>query len=276
MLKKFLNTSEFKSLKIIEKTLKNSKYKVFPGLPLYAVFDNKDNEFNREEKRYIHESTFDFVIFNEKSFPQLTIEFDGPVHDIYKKKRISDIKKNRICMKQGLYLLRIRDFHLKEYEKITILEYILLRFIRWNIEQKKLVQDMYDFFESLSEEEFEEYTRDGVLDPSIDPTVIFDLRYPFPGIEDIKKRISNIYGIHDRDIFSGGIEMRFKEDGSVTHIARKSLNASIAMTDNGVTQKINIKFSTPVNLLWCIPTEKDWNYSENQGDNGVRLHKFTK
>jgi len=266
MLKKFLNTSEFKSLKIIEKTLKNSKYKVFPGLPLYAVFGNRDNEFNREEKRYIHESTFDFVIFNEKSFPQLAIEFDGPVHDIYKKKRMSDIKKNRICMKQGLYLLRIRDFHLKEYEKITILEYILLRFIRWNIERNKLVQDMYDFFESLSEEEFEEYTRDGVLDPSIDPTVIFDLRYPFPGIEDIKERISSIYGIHDRDIFSRGIEMRFKEDGSITHIARKSLNASIAMIDSGVTQKINIKFSTPVNLLWCIPTEKDWHDSESQHD----------
>jgi len=54
ILKKFLNTSEFKSLKIIEKTLKNSKYKVFLGLPLYAVFSDKDNEFNREEKRYIH------------------------------------------------------------------------------------------------------------------------------------------------------------------------------------------------------------------------------
>ena len=266
MLKKFLNTSEYKSLEIIERVLKDSNYKVFPGLPLYEVFDNKNNEFSKEERRYIRDSTFDFVVFDEKSFPQLAIEFDGPVHDIYEKKRLSDIKKNRICKKQGLCLLRIRDFHLRKYEKITILEYILLRFIRWNIEQEKLVQDMYDFFESLNEEEFEEYTSDGILDPSVDPTVIFDLRYPFPWIEDVKKRISNIYGIHDRDIFSGGIEMRFKEDGSVTHIARKSLNASIAMTDNGVTQKINIKFSTPVNLLWCIPTEKDWNYSENQYD----------
>ena len=266
MLKKFLNTSEFKSLKIIEKTLKNSKYKVFPGLPLYAVFGNKDNEFNREEKRCIHDSTFDFVVFDEKTFPQLAIEFDGPVHDICEKKMLSDIKKNRICKKQGLYLLRIRDFHLRKYEKITVLEYILLRFIRWNIEQKKLVQDMYDFFGSLNEEKFEEYTRDGILDPSIDPTVIFDLRYPFPGIEDVKKRISNIYGIHDRDIFSGGIEMRFKEDGSITHIARKSLNTSIAIINSGVNQKINIKFFTPINLLWCIPTEKDWNRSESPYD----------
>lgn len=93
MLKKFLNTSEFKSLKIIEKTLKNSNYKVYPSLPLYIVIDNKDNEFSKEEKRYIHESTFDFVIFNEKSFPQLAIEFDGPVHDIHKEKIMSDIKK---------------------------------------------------------------------------------------------------------------------------------------------------------------------------------------
>jgi very-short-patch-repair endonuclease len=266
MLKKFLNTSEFKSLKIIEKTLKNSKYKAFPGLPLYAVFGNKDNEFNREEKRYIHESTFDFVIFNEKSFPQLAIEFDGPVHDIYKKKRMSDIKKNRICMKQGLYLLRIRDFHLKEYEKITILEYILLRFIRWDIEQKKLVQDMYDFFESSSEEEFEDYTRDGILDPSIDPTVIFDLRYPFPGIEGIKKRILNIYGIQDRDIFSGGSEMKTEEDGSITHIEYKFLKTSIKLINSNATQNKNVKFSAPVNLLCFLPTEKDWNRSERPYD----------
>jgi very-short-patch-repair endonuclease len=262
MLKKFLNTSEYKSLEIIERTLKNSNYKVFPELPLYKIFDNKNNEFSKEEKRYIHESTFDFVIFNEKSFPQLAIEFDGPVHDIHKEKIMSDIKKNRICKKQGLYLLRIRDFHLKKYEKITILEYILLRFIRWNIEQKKLVQDMYDFFESLSKEEFEEHTRDGVLDPSIDPTVIFDLRYPFPGIEDVKKRMRNIYGIFDRDIFNRGDETRIEEDGSIKHIERRQLEASIKMINSIDAQEINIIFSAPVNLLCLMPTEKDWNRSE--------------
>ena len=169
-------------------------------------------------------------------------------------------------MKQGLYLLRIRDFHLKEYEKITILEYILLRFIRWNIEQEKLVQDMYDFFESLSEEEFEEYTRDGVLDPSIDPTVIFDLRYPFPGIEDVKKRMRNIYGIFDRDIFNRGDETRIEEDGSITHIERRQLGASIKMINNKATQEINMIFSASVNLLCLIPTEKDWNRSESPYD----------
>jgi len=262
MLKNFLNTSEYKSLKIIERALKDSNYKVFPGLPLYEIFDNKNNEFSKEERRYIRDSIFDFVVFDEKSFPQLAIEFDGPVHDIYEKKKLSDIKKNRICKKQDLYLLRIRDFHLRKYEKITVLEYILLRFIRWNIEQKKLVQDMYDFFESLSEEEFEEYTRDGVLDPSIDPTVIFDLRYPFPGIEDVKKRMRNIYGIFDRDIFNRGDETRIEEDGSITHIERRQLEASIKMINSIDAQEINIIFSAPVNLLCLMSTEKDWNRSE--------------
>jgi hypothetical protein len=138
----------------------------------------------------------------------------------------------------------------------------LLRFIRWNIEQKKLVQGMYDFFESLSEEEFEEYTRDGVLDPSIDPTVIFDLRYPFPGIEDVKKRMRNIYGIFDKDIFNRGDETRIEEDGSITHIERRQLEASIKMINSIDAQEINIIFSAPVNLLCLMPTEKDWNRSE--------------
>jgi len=266
MLKKFLNTSEYKSFEIIERALKDSNYKVFPGLPLYEIFNNKNNEFSKEERRYIRDSTFDFVVFDEKTFPQLAIEFDGPVHDICEKKMLSDIKKNRICKKQGLYLLRIRDFHLRKYEKITVLEYILLRFIRWNIEQKKLVQDMYDFFGSLNEEKFEECTRDGVLDPSIDPTVIFDLRYPFPGIEDVKKRMRNIYGIFDRDIFNRGDETRIEEDGSITHIEHRQLGASIKMINNKATQEINMIFSASVNLLCLIPTEKDWNRSESPYD----------
>jgi len=266
MLKKFLNTSEYKSLKIIERTLKDSNYKVFPELPLYKIFYNKNNEFSKEEKRYIHDSTFDFVVFDEKSFPKLVIEFDGPMHDIYEKKRLSDIKKNRICMKQGLNLLRIRDFHLKNYEKITILEYILLRFIKWNIEYGKLVQDLHSFFKGSSEEEVADYTRDGILDPTIDPTVIFDLRYPFPGIEDVKKRMSNIYGIFDRDIFSRGGETKIEEDGSITHIEYKLLETSIKMINSNATQKINIIFSAPVNLLCFMPIEKDWNHSESPYD----------
>jgi len=274
MLKKFLNTSEYKSLKIIERALKDSNYKVFPGLPLYEIFDNKNNEFSKEERRYICDSTFDFVIFNKNSFPQLAIEFDGPLHDICEKKKLIDIKKNRICKKQDLYLLRIRDFHLRKYEKITVLEYILLRFIRWNMEQKKLVQDLNDFFESLNEEESEEYARDGVLDPSIDPIVIFDLRYPFPGIEDIKKRILNIYGIHDRDIFSGRSEMKIERDGSVTHTECKQLKTSIKMINSNATQEINIIFSAPVNLLCLMPTEKDWNRSERPYNYFKKSGKF--
>jgi very-short-patch-repair endonuclease len=266
MLKNLLNTSEYKSLEMIEKALKDSNYKVFPGLPLYEVFDNKNNEFSKEERKYIRDSTFDFVVVNEKSFPQLAIEFDGPVHDIYEKKRLSDIKKNRICMKQGLDLLRIRDFHLRKYEKITILEYILLRFIKWNIEYGKLVQDLHSFFEDLSEEEVADYTRDGILDPTIDPTVIFDLKYPFPGIEDIKKRMSNIYGICDRNIFSRGGETKIEEDGSITHIEYKLLETPIKMINSNAIQKINIIFSAPVNLLCFMPTEKDWNRSESPYD----------
>jgi len=274
MLKRFLNTSEYKTLEIIKKSLKDTNYRVYPNLPLYVIFANKNNEFNREERRYIQDSTFDFVVFDENSFPRLTIEFDGPVHDIFEKKKASDIKKNRICMKQRLPLLRIRDFHLKEYEKITILEYILLRFVKWNIERDQILEEVNDFFAELSEQEVKNYTMDGILDPSVDPTVIFDLKYPFPGITKIKQRISNIYGISDRNILGNKSLSKVEEDGSITYIEYRKLKTSIKMSNNSVDQDINKMFSAPINLLCLIPTEKDWDPSESAHDYFKKCGRF--
>ena len=274
MLKRFLNTSDDKTLEIIKKSLKDTNYRVYPNLPLYVIFTNKNNEFNREERRYIQDSTFDFVIFDENSFPKLTIEFDGPVHDIYKKKKASDIKKNRICMKQKLPLLRIRDFHLKEHEKITILEYIILRFVKWNIEYDQILEEVNNYFTELSEQEVKEYTMDGILDPSVDPTVIFDLKYPFPGITKIIQRISSVYGVYDRNILGNKSLSKIEEDGSITYVEYRQLTTSIKMSNNSVDQEINKMFSASINLLCLMPTEKDWDPSESAHDYFKKCRKF--
>lgn len=263
MLRRFLNTSEYKTLGIIKKSLKETSYTVSSSLPLYIIFSNDNNIFDREEMRYIQRATFDFVVFDDHSLPTLAIEFDGPVHDIYEKKKLSDIKKNRICMKEGLPLIRIKDFHLEEYEKMTILEYIILRFVRWNLEQDQILEEINKFLSGLAEKDAKSYFRDGIMDPSIDPTVIFDLKYPFPGIKKIKKRIYTNYGISESNISWGKQKVISGDDGSITYKETRHLTATIINKKNKIQQEIDKIFSVEINLLSIIPTEKDWDPTES-------------
>src|SRR5438128_9017082 len=85
---------------------------------------------NRQEKKTLHNASFDFVVYDQESIPQFAVEFDGPCHE-NEQKRKSDIRKNRLCSLANLQLLRIGDNFLTEYEKTTLLEYVVRRFVDW-------------------------------------------------------------------------------------------------------------------------------------------------
>ena len=66
---------------------------------------------------------FDFVVADEDSFPQFAVEFDGPHHREDPAARKRDRKKNALCKRLGMPLIRITHEHLEEVgvgEKITI------------------------------------------------------------------------------------------------------------------------------------------------------------
>jgi hypothetical protein len=65
-------------------------------------------------------SHFDFIVCNESHDPIFAVEFDGPSHQDTEQ-RDRDSKKNEICKRFGLPLLRINTNHLlKRYNKASL------------------------------------------------------------------------------------------------------------------------------------------------------------
>ena len=63
---------------------------------------------------YASRAHLDFVIANEESYPQFAVEFDGPHHQSDPDAQERDRKKNAVCRRLGLPLIRIRREHLEE------------------------------------------------------------------------------------------------------------------------------------------------------------------
>lgn len=192
---RLLNTSEYYAEKALRKALKGTRFRVFAQLPLSKVIQREKGEsLSRGERTLLAASELDFVVYDENSEPVFAIEFDGSAHD-YTEQKERDLRKNKVCQKADLPLLRITDEYLEEYEKITLLEFVIQRFVSWDIEKDELIQEMYDNISLLNNEEFQEISQGGILDPSIDPTVIFDINHPFPAIEETAKRLLQDFGI---------------------------------------------------------------------------------
>jgi hypothetical protein len=189
--KKLLNTSAYKTSKILERALNNTGCRVYPELALSLVLDKGEDSLSRPERNMLDNGSFDFVVYNENSFPEFAIEFDGPTHQLHEKSRQADIRKNSLCCKAGLPLLRINDEFLSEYEKHSLLEYMVGRFVAWRNERGQIAQEESDISEHLaatgaSEEEYEQM---------MDPQIMWDLMHPFPASLELAKTLYSTYGV---------------------------------------------------------------------------------
>jgi hypothetical protein len=74
---------------------------------------------------------FDFVLYRSSDdMPVFALEIDGPSHE--NPKQISlDIIKNRLCASAGLPLLRVGVDALDETAEISVLEWLVERFVSW-------------------------------------------------------------------------------------------------------------------------------------------------
>lgn len=192
---RLLNTSEYLTEQVLLKALEGTGYRVHAPLPLHRVVQREPGEIiPQRDKKYLQTSELDFVVYNPESYPEFAVEFDGPIHQEAEQRR-KDVRKNRICEMAGLPLVRITDIHLEEYEKCSLLEYMIRRFVAWKAEEDEVLAEINEYLATLSEEEFRRLTQDGFLDPTIDPSVIFDLRHPFPGTAELAERLYAQYGI---------------------------------------------------------------------------------
>jgi very-short-patch-repair endonuclease len=190
-LRRLGNTSEHKSFLILDKALRQTGFSICRELQVDKVIDLDMRSLSRAEKETLRHGSFDFVIYNQESLPEFAIEFDGPWHTNDERKRDSDIRKNRLCSIAGLRLLRIGDEFTTEYEKTTLLEFIVRRFVDWRNEYEQVAEEESDILKHLqataaSEEEYERV---------MDPQIMWDLEHPFPASPEIAEALYSNYGV---------------------------------------------------------------------------------
>lgn len=72
---------------------------------------------DEEDKDYFQRAEFDFILENViTELPELVIELDGPEHYIDPAVKARDRRKKRICDLNGIYILRIKNENIREYE----------------------------------------------------------------------------------------------------------------------------------------------------------------
>lgn len=198
--------SEAVADRLLRRTLTGTGWTVIPKLPIDAVLQRDADELDREEWSLYTRGHFDFAVYPDDPDEQLAafvIEFDGFGHDRPVQVR-RDILKNRFCARAELPLLRLGPMDLREFERTTILEWIVERFVAWHDEQAERVRASQEAIEratdGLDPQAALELVQD---DPGFDPSFWFDLEHPFPANARIAERLRARWDIRiDRGVMS--------------------------------------------------------------------------
>lgn len=161
------NASERVAKRILGGTLAKTGWAFVMKIRLQDVLDLKvsDNEWSMYTTGH-----FDFVVCHSSDdVPVFAIEIDGLSHQSPKQVGL-DIIKNRLCAAAGLPLLRLGLDSLDESEQISVLEWILERFLSW-------------------QESGSDYRADP-LSP-----FVHHIAWAFPGNPEIVTRLINHFGI---------------------------------------------------------------------------------
>jgi hypothetical protein len=179
--KKLLNTSEYKTISELQESLEGTGYFVVPQIQFKEVLvADVHDSLSKKEKQTFNTASFDFVVYNSEFLPEFAVEFDGPCHAKQKKKE-SDSRKNKLCCLSKLPLLRIDDSFLTKYEGISFLKYVVDRFLAWQTDIAAISKQIEERLADFDEVDYD--------DPFNDPTIIFDLKYPFPALFDLATRL---------------------------------------------------------------------------------------
>lgn len=188
--RRILNASETRTEDTLRAALDGTGYRVFARLPLSKLLQREPSEIlSKADRRFLESSELDFVVANPESVPEFAVEFDGPFHQLDKSQAARDVRKNRLCNLAHLSLWRITDTELEEFDRYTILEFIIMRFLAWRDESEDISRRIAQHISTLDETQKEALIAGGIADPSIDPTFHFHIAHPFPRIVDVAKRL---------------------------------------------------------------------------------------
>src|SRR5215831_13646141 len=196
---------ERETLDVLDRVLRGTAFRAFGQVRLAEVLEPESGDDVRDQT-FLRMSHFDFVVCDRRRMllPVFAVEFDGPFHELPQQER-RDIRKNRLCATAGLPLLRIGDATLERYKQLSVLEFMLQRFVVWQREHGAIQEWIDDSLPRLSAEEIERMVEEVRLrrddDPilsflegdaltnSADPSFWFNLQHKFPGLQVVARRL---------------------------------------------------------------------------------------
>jgi hypothetical protein len=194
-------------------------YRVYPKVRVADVINTDPSErLPNREFDYLSRAHFDFIVVKNE-LPTFAVEFDGADHIDNPETRERDVLKNRLCKKASLPLLRITSVEIIERDQVTLLDYMLMRFVAWEEEIDNILEGIQEYAANLPDDiDFEDFAIHR------DPSVCFDLKHPFPGCKIVQERLWQNYRIawkRDRRVTNNAVryacDVQRKEAGQLHH-----------------------------------------------------------
>src|SRR5690606_9890744 len=102
------NLSEKRTYDVLEKASMPHDAQIFAKIRVADVINIEKSGISNDLYRFSLQSHFDFVVADAKYDPQFAVEFDGPHHQT-DEQRSRDLKKDNLCKRFELPLLRVND-----------------------------------------------------------------------------------------------------------------------------------------------------------------------
>ena len=230
-----------------------------------AIQKSEGEHLTNEEFSLYTKAHLDFLVVTQikPSDPVFAVEFDGAFHaDTDQARR--DVIKNRLCKQAGLPLLRVGAVEVKEFDRFSLLDYMLMRYIAWKKEKNGILNEIRDYVDEIGPEQTRRLAEDS--DPSLDPSFLFDLRHPFPATKTVEERLARKYGIANVDVRPSEVRLaRFlfqteclkEEPDQNDGFSMSSRRVLVYSNNNGkVDQEVYRKDLEIAIRVW-LPTEND-------------------
>jgi hypothetical protein len=207
---------EIETLRILRRALEKAGYRVNRAVRVSTVIEADWRAFDGERRNAFRTMQCGFVITQgDDLIPQFVVEFDGPHVTPDSTAARLDALINEFCMEAGLPVLRISSQELESHEHISVLAWIVERWVAFRREYPGIVREMQERWELLADDcpvepETEEFY-DRLVD--CDPSVWFDLRHPYPALLTVSHRL--------RRLGVAGPEMMPEDVAKTTRAGRK-------------------------------------------------------
>lgn len=185
---KLLSSGEPAVERILLRQCQPKGYGVYPKMRLSDVIGRSRGEFlPARDFDYFCRAHLDFVIAKDHR-PIVAVEFDGRQHFVDPKTRERDVIKHRLCRAADLPVLRVTAAEIAAAERLTLLDYIIMRHVAWREQIPGIRADIAEFSAALGPDvTFED------VELELDPGFQFDLRHPYPGSATICQRLWSHY-----------------------------------------------------------------------------------